>query len=184
MSYRVKQYRMDMEDRSIAAASMLLGLALFLRMFYYFGLVGIDEIGAWQMISGLILPALVEIGLIVLLKGVRRNAPGLYGLIGAAYCLLLILQTFQYGSVVRTILAIIAYLICGGLIFVCSAGWLMKEIGVAFLTVTVLVRFFVFELSPYLLSFRLVELVIELAGLFALTAFICLVYALKEPRDQ
>ncbi len=67
MSYRVKQYRMDMEDRSIAAASMLLGLALFLRMFYYFGLVGIDEIGAWQMISGLILPALVEIGLIVLL---------------------------------------------------------------------------------------------------------------------
>ncbi len=182
MAYQIKHYRMEMEGRCAITAASLMGLALFLRVFYYFGLVGVNNVGALWLIMGLILPLALEIGFVVLLKGIRLNAPGLYGIIGAAYCLLLLIQSFQYGSVVRIVLGILAYLICGGLVFVVSGGWLSKEIGVTALFATAAIRFFVFCLGKYIFSLSLVAFLPEAAALCGICALGVLVNGLKEPR--
>lgn len=182
MAYQMKRYRMDFESKGISSASIFLGVALFLRFVYYFGFGYFFEVGVGQVLIGLILPCLVELGAITLLRAVRLNAPGIFGIFGALACLLLAIQSFQYGSVLRIILALLAYLVCGGLFFSCFAGWLSKEIGTFMLTLTAVVRILFFDLPGMLGNFRPVAVLPELAGLCVVLGLCCMSVCIKHPK--
>ncbi|MBQ7346218.1 MAG: hypothetical protein IJW45_09205 [Oscillospiraceae bacterium] len=181
MKDKRKRYHTDLEGRGVFFCGCFLGLAFFLRGVFYFGFTRTETVDLWTLIMMLILPWLLEAAFITLLRGVRLDAPGLYGILGAVYCLLLVLQCIQYESLIRMILGIIAYVICGGLLLGVSAGYLSRELGaVSFFTVGA-VRFLL-ALGDYVLPLRLVAFLPEAAGLCAVLALGCLTLGMKQKK--
>lgn len=177
---RTHDYRMDFESRQHFAAAALMGGAFFLRAVYYFGLIRPETVGAWNLTLFLVLPMLVEVAFMVLLRGVRLNAPGIYGILGTVYCLLLILQSFQSGNVLRIVLSIIGYLVCAASLLTATGGLLSRGMASTALFLTVTVRFLAFDLSGYIFSFRIVSFIQEAAALCGLLSLCCLSLGLKE----
>lgn len=183
---KIKTYRnqMDCDGRGHVFFTAFMGAAFFLRMAYYFGLTRPEEAGAWSLIAFLILPALLEAGYIVMVRGLKLEMLNVYGIMGAVCCLLLMLQAFTVGGVARIILAIPAYLLCGAAVFGVCWGYLHKSLGITVLAVTVGIRLFVFDVMDYILTLRIIPFIREAAGLCVLAALICLLAGLKEKRKR
>ncbi len=184
MAYQIKRYRMDFDGKGVSAAGIFFGIAFLFRMVYYFGFARFFDAGVGEVLFWLILPGLLELGAIVLLRGLRFNAPGVYGILGALECLLLIVMCFGYGSILRTILGVLAYLVCGGLIFACSAGWLSKEIASFFLILISAIRILAFELPCLIRNFRSPEILCSLAGMCVLLGLTSLTFGFKLPQKK
>lgn len=177
---KLKRYRIKWEGKSIHAAMMFLGLAFFLRAVYYFGCTPIETVGFWELLTWLILPMLLEGLMIVLLRILKWDAPGVYSILAAAMGFLLILQSFGSGSVLRIVLSILANVGCGVLIVGIAGGYLSKQIGVTAYLITALMRFICFELVPYVFGLEIVAFVKEATGLFVLLALVGLTNSFKE----
>lgn len=184
MAYQVKRYRMDLDGKSISAAGVFLGAALFFRVVYYFGFDHFFGAGIGEILLKLIFPGVLELAAIVLLRGVRLNAPGVYGILGALECILLIIDSFGHGSVLRVVLAVAAYLICGGLIFATSAGWLSKEIAVCAVALTVIVRLLAFDIPAMMETFQPVAMLPDLAWLCVVLGLGFLSFGFKLVRKE
>ena len=181
---KTHDYRMDFEGRRHFAAAALMGGAFFLRAVYYFGFTRLETVGILNLLLFLILPMLLEAGLMVSMRAVRLNAPGIYGIMGGAYCLIMMLQSFQSGSALRIILAVIAYLTCAVALLAATGGLLSKGVTVAVLLLTLTVRFLVFDLSGYVFGFRIVAFIQEAAALCGILSLLCLSLGLKEKAPQ
>lgn len=177
---KLKRYRIKWEGKSIHAAIIFFGLSFFLRAVYYFGCVPIETVGFWEVLTWLILPMLVEGALIVLLRILKWDAPGVYSILAAAMGFLLILQSFGSGSVLRIILAVLANIGCGVLILSIAGGYLSKQIGVTAYLITALVRFFCFELVPFVFGLQVVGFIKDASGLFVLLALVGLANSFTE----
>ena len=175
-------YKMDFENSKLWVAAAMMGASFFLRVAYFFGFTRLEDVGAWNLLAFLILPVVVELAFMVLLRGIRLNAPGVYGILGAAYCFLQLLQSFQYGDVLRTVLAVVAYIGCGALLFITAGGMLKKGFAVAALIVTALVRLLAFDLSAYILKLRLISFLPEAAAICGLLALGYVAWGLKAPK--
>ena len=178
------RYSMDFDGRAHFAAAAFMGGAFFLRIVYYLGFTRPEAVGAWNLLIFLILPVLLEAAYMVMIRGLRMDLPGVYGIMGAAYCLLLLLQSFQSGNVLQIILSIIAYLACAAAVLGTGAGMLSKSLVVAVLVVTFCVRLLVFDLSGYILSFRLIAFIREAAALCGLLGLICLNVGLVDKKKR
>jgi hypothetical protein len=161
-----------------------MGVAFFLRMAYYFGFTRPEEAGAWSLIVFLFLPALLEAGYMVTVRGLKMNMLKVYGIMGAACCLLLMLQAFTAGGVLRIIFAIPAYLLCGAAVFGVCWGYLHKSLGVTVLAVVFGLRLFVFDVIDYILKLRFIPFIREAAGLCVLLALMCLLVGLQDKRRR
>lgn len=180
----LKRYRMDMDGKSMRACLACLGLSFFLRALYYFGCVRIETVGFWELLTWMILPMLLEGAFIVLLRVMRLDAPGIYAILAAAFGLVLILQSFGYGSLLRTILGILAYLGCSVLILGVAGGFLSKQIAVAAYLVTALVRFFGFEMVQFVFKLRVIAFIKEVTGLLVLVAMTYLAASFRQTERK
>jgi hypothetical protein len=181
---KAHDYRMDFEGRPHFAAAALMGVAFFLRAVYYLGFSRPETVGVGNLCLFLILPMLLECAFMVLMRGIRYNAPGVYGILGAAYCLLLMLQSFQFGSMVRLILSVVAYFVCGAALVTVTGGLLSKGVAVTALFVTLSVRFLFFDLSGYVFSFRVIGFIQEAAALCGILSLGCLSFGFKEKTSK
>ena len=177
-------YSMDFNGRSHFATAALMGAAFFLRAVYYFGFTRPETVGAWNLIIFLILPLLLEAAFMVMIRGLRWNMPGIYGIMGAVYCLLLLLQSFSGGNVLRIILSVIAYLACAAALWGIGEGLLSKSLTVAVLSVTLAIRFLIFDLSGYIISLRVVAFIREAAALCGLLSLVCLCVGLTDKKRK
>lgn len=177
-------YSMDFGGRSHFAAAAFMGGAFFLRAVYYFGFTRPETVGVWNLIIFLILPLLLEAAFMVMIRGLRLNMPGIYGIMGAVYCLLFLLQSFHSGSILRIVLAVIAYLACAAVVWGTGAGLLSKSLALAVLSVTLGVRFLVFDLSGYIFSLRIVAFILEAAALCGLIGLVCLCVGLTDRKRK
>lgn len=180
---KLHKYHMDPEGKYHVGAAALMGASFFLRAAYYFGFTRPEDAGVWNLLVFLILPMLLEAGFMVMLRGLKLDLPGVYGIMGAVYCVLMILQSFQLGGILRIILAIVGFVICGGALVGVGWGALSKSLGVTALLVTFGVRLLAFDLS-YLLRLRLVAFIREAAGLCAILAlaFLCAGYVERKRK--
>lgn len=183
MKQKRDRYHVDMESGGIFACTALMGVSLFLRVMYYFGFTRTETVGFGELLLWLILPLLLEASFIILLRGFRMDAPGLYGILGTACCLLLLLQSMGYDSLLRMILGIIIYVICGGILLGVTAGLLSSQIGVTLFFVTGVVRILL-DVKPYILEFHPVALMIEAAGVCMVLALGCLATGLKKGKTK
>lgn len=177
---RVVRFRMYFDGSGADAAAAMMGAAFFLRAVYYFGFPNLDGIGAGEVLFNLILPGLLCGAFAVLLKGFRFETVGIYGILCAVYCILMIIWTFNSRQVLHLTLAIVWYLATAVVVMGTVEGYITNRIimQLAFL-LPVFYRFFFFDLGDYVLTLRIVDFLPEasaLCGLIALSSFArCLV---------
>lgn len=176
---KLHKYHMDPEGKYHVGTAALMGAAFFLRCAYYFGFTRPESAGAWNLLVFLILPMLLEAAFMVMLRGMKMDLPSVYGIMGAVYCGLLILQSFQVGGFLRIVLAILGFVICGGALVGVGWGLLSKSLAVTALLVTFGVRLLAFDLG-LLLRLRLVAFMRQAAGLCAILALAFLCAGLME----
>ena len=135
---RLKQYeryQIDFCGKWVTAAGGFMGLSVFLRIVQYFGVHMITDFGVGDIVLHLAIPTLFSALFIYLLHGIRWNAPGVYGILGAAFCLLLIIWNFFSGNVLRIVASLIWYLIAGTVFLGTTAGYVPGRF-LAFLSLT------------------------------------------------
>lgn len=172
-------YAVDFKSKWATRCGALLGVSLFVRVVYFFGIKNILECSAGQVIFDMILTMGLCVGFLVLFSAMRRNVPGLYALMGAGFCLLLMISTFSRGNVLQIILAILGYLLAGGVLVITVSGYLPGKLlsSVMFLLPLIL-RFLAFDLG----KIGLFTWVIEFSWLLILAAMFCLTRALKPVK--
>jgi len=141
-------YRVDFSGRPVRVVGGLMGIYLFLTVLYHFFLSDASRSSAIGWIVDIVLPVCLSVAMIVLLCVFRMNAPGVYGILGAAFCVLFVLSNFSQGNILRILLAVVWYLICG-LIILMTSGGLLPEIplATAFFLIAMIVRALFFDLG-------------------------------------
>ena len=172
-------YVIDFNSKWATRCAALLGVSLFIRVVYFFGIKNILECTAGQVIFDMVLTMGLCVGFLVLFSAMRRNAPGLYALMGAGFCLLLMFSTFSGGDALRIVLAVVGYLLAGGVLVITVSGYLPGKLlsSVMFLLPFVL-RFLVFDFG----KIGLFTWVIELSWLLVLASMFCLTRAMKPVK--
>ena len=178
------RYRMDPKGKAADTAAGLMGIGMFLRIVYFFALTRLESVGAFMLIFGLILPLIAEVGFIVMLKGLRLNNPWLYAATGAALCIVLLVLSFQYSSVLRLVLAILMYLVCGGGLIAMVMGFLPnKAVKWGFIAVAA-GRLVFFNIVQNVIGFHPVALVFEAAAMLELLALSGFAATLTEKKKK
>ena len=181
---RMPRCGMDFDSPKLNAAAVLIGVSFFARVAYYFGISGLQNNGFGTLLLFLILPAILELTVIVLVRGVCLNAPMIYAFVGAGYSVLLTIQSFQYDSVLQIILGVAAYLACAVLLVLEVYGIVRRELAAWVLIGVALLRLVIFDIRLYILSFHLAAFLPEAAGLCGLVAFGCLLLSVKPARTR
>ena len=178
------KYQMDFKGKPHQAAAAFMGGAFFLRIAYYFGFTRPEEAGFLNLLMYLILPLLIEGAFMVMIRGLRVNLSEAYTIMGAAYCIILLLQSFQTGNLLRVILAVIAYLACAAALVGTGWGVLNKSLTTGILLVTLAVRLLVFDLSGYVFALRVIPFIREAAALCGIASLACLSGGLKDKKRK
>lgn len=171
------RYHVNFDSKWTAACGALMGLSFFLRIIYYFGLMSLRDVGIIELLSSAILGIVLCGSAVVCLNCLHLNAPGLYGLMGALQCFLLIILSFTTGSPVRIVLAIIWYVLAALVFLATVGGYLPGRLlaGLMF-AIPAFVRLFFFDIG----KIGLIKWFQELAVLSVLLALGCFAMGLKS----
>lgn len=170
------RFQVDFSSKWTTAFGVLMGLSFFLRIIYYFALRSFRDVGIIELltsaIGGIILCGAVVVNVNIL----RRNAAGLYGIIGAIFCLLVFIVTCTTGNVGRIILALLWYTLTAVVLLMTVSGYLPGKLlaGLMF-ALPVVVRLIFFDLG----HIGIIRWVQELAVLSSLSAIGCFAMGLK-----
>jgi hypothetical protein len=180
--FNLKQYDpyvVDFKSKWATRCGAMLGVSLFARVVYFFGIKNVMELGFGIVLFDMILAMALSVGFLVFFSAMRQNAPGLYALMGAGFALLLMISTFASGDVLRIILAILCYLITGGVLILTVSGYLPGKLlaGVMFI-LPAAVRFLFFDLGKV----SIFTWVIEFSWLLIMAAMFCLTRALRPVK--
>lgn len=169
-------YQMDFNSKWTSVCGALMGFSFFLRLIYYFGLTNIYDVGLIEILTTMILGTALCLGYLITLSVMRLNAPGVYGILGAVHCFLLILGIFSTGDGVRIALAVLWYGLAAAILLMTVGGYLPGRLLASLMfAIPALVRFFVFDLHHV----GLLQWVREFGVLFALIGLACLPMGLK-----
>ena len=181
MLKQICRYYLKLNGEWAERAGFLAGLAFFLRIVYYFGFMNIAQIGFWEILTGMVLSMGIWIAFMVLMRGFRLNAPGLYALILCGFCLLTGLESFDSGMIAHIVLSVLCYPALGALLIGTTGGYLDSKNYLAAASMAILVlRFLIFDVKTYLLSFSLIAFIPEAATLCGIGVIFCLAMSLKK----
>ena len=175
------RFHVGFKSKWTAAFGVFMGIAFFLRIVYYFGLMSLRDVGIIELLTSALIGILLCGGAVVFVSVLKRNAPGLYGMMGAVQCLLVFIVVCTTGNVGRIILAFVWYALTALILVLTVGGYLPGRLlsGVMFF-VPVFVRFFFFDLG----HIGIIRWVQELAVLCTLTAMGCFVMGLKAETPK
>lgn len=178
-SRRTKRVEMDLGGKWMRRSVLLIAASLFLLAVYYFGLKNMADLGFGKAVFSGILPLLLWAAYIVVTQFLRWNAPGLYGLMAALYCILLILGSLFSGSFIRIVLSLVWYGAAACIVLLTTGGSLQsRKLCVAMFGIAIPVRI-VFGIF----SHSLFDWVAEFAVLLGLAAMVCIPMTLKARKS-
>ncbi len=134
----IVRYRMNFDKKWLTASGVLMGVGFFLQVVYYFAVASILQVSAAEIVIQLVLPLLMEAGWFLLLRGFKLNAPGLYGIFGSVFAILLILQTFYGGSVFGGLIALVCLLFASVALLAVTGGFLRSKFAAVILFLAVI----------------------------------------------
>ena len=170
-------YRIDFSAKAVTVSGTCIGVYLFLTVLHNFFLEEIRQLGFGALLFDVALPIIMCIAYIVLFYIIRFNAPGIYGILGAAFSVLFMISAFSGGGVVRILLAVIWYLVCGLLILLTAGGFLPKiPLSVAAFMIAFAVRILFFDLG----NLTGKEWIPEIGVLSGILAMAALPFSFKE----
>ena len=163
---QLARYQVLFDSKAIRASSALMGVAIFLQAVYFFVFHAPQEISGGDWTVFLIIPMVLELGWIIMLHNVKYNAAGVFGILGAVICILLLVQACFTGGAFRIVMAVLAYLISGGLFILITGGFVpYKYFGTFCLLIVLVLRFLLFDIGRYLTAGDWSGFLLELAGL-------------------
>ena len=175
----MKQYTrfgLDFNSKWTNTCSGLMGLAFFLRVVYYFALRSFRDVNFFEILITMILGIALCAAFVVYITCLRRNAPGLYGMLGAAHCMTIFVLCCTTGNWVRIILAVIWYASAATVLLATVAGYLPGRLLAALMfAVPAVVRLLFFDLG----HIGLIGWVLELSVLAVLVGLSCLAMGLR-----
>lgn len=175
------QYRMKFNGKSLEFSALCMGLSLFLSALYYLAICGLDAFSTGVLIVQLWLPLLFGIVYLVLLRGIRWNAPGIYAIIGTLFCMIYILDAFISGSMGKILLAVPSWVLCAVALIIVIGGFFPSRVPASLLIgIAIGLRVLLFDvgrLSP-------LEWIAESTHLFSMAAFLFLPIGLKERKRR
>ncbi len=175
------RYQMDFKGKWVGASAFAMGAFVFFRMVYYFGLVNLSDCGFGEILFRLILPLLLGVGYVVLMSVMRWNAPGIYGILAAALCLLLIVGSFYTGSFLRILLSLILYFVAGVLLLGTTTGYVPDKLpAVVLLGGCILGRILLFDLG----ELRVLPFFLEVSTLSMMVSLLLLPFCLKRVKSR
>ena len=175
------RYQIDFNGKWAQPAALLMGLAFFLRLVYYLCLVSLHDCGFGEILFSMLLPLLLTCGYIILLRVLKTNAPGIYGIIGAALCLLLLINSFWCGDPLRIVLSILIYLSAGLILLATAGGYLPGKLLSSVLFVLPLIcRLLFYSLG----KLGIIPWFLEASTLFILASLFCLTRTFTETKKR
>ena len=164
------RYRMDFGSKAAKFSALFIGGSLFLLAVHYFLLRELSSIKAAEAIFKLTLPILLSVAFIVLGRILKVDAPGLFAIVGAAFCLVLMISAFSSGNLLRGVLGGIWYILCAVILLGTAGGFMPgTQPAAAMFAVALIVRL-LFDLRLRGIS----NWVYELSCLQLIAAMICL----------
>lgn len=169
-----------MQSRWASASAVCMGISVFLRTVYYFGLVNLRDLNGFEIAMDVIFPMVIAAGYLVMIKALQLNSPTLFGGLIGLYAVnyLMLMNATTAGVIVGVLLVITALLfIATGLGYVPVR---LPVVGAA--AVLVLFRFFVVDLNGYILpltEFRPVVYLPDASNLFGILAVALMAPALQ-----
>ena len=170
------RFHVNFASKWTAAFGVFMGMAFFLRIVYYFGLMSLRDVGFIELLTSAIIGICLCGGAVLFLNYLHRDAPGLYGLMGAVQCVLVFILACTTGNIGRIILAFVWYAMTAVILVATVGGYLPGRLLAAVMFfLPVFVRFFFFDLG----QIGIIRWVQELAVLSTLTALGCFAMGLK-----
>lgn len=165
------RYQVQFDSKWISYSAFFAGLMFFLLCVEYFGLKNLSEIGMGDILVSVALPLLILTCFVILLRGFRFKVTPVYGIISAVFCLFMIVRAFS-GSAGNTLIAVIWYLLAGGIAVATTFGLIPGRayMILAFL-LPVLYRLVLVDVDFYFKTRDFLGFVPEAAVLSGLLAF-------------
>lgn len=175
-----KRYMLDFRSKWLMPSALLMGLSFFCRIVYYFGLTNLSTCSFGEVVFYMVLPLLLCGGYVVAMSALKLNAPGIYGMLGAGLCLLMIVWSFPTGDVLRIILSVIVYAAAGIVVVATTGGYLPGKLLSSVLFAMPLICRFLF----YRKGLSIFDWFLELSVLSLLVSLFCLTRCLKEGKHR
>lgn len=118
------RYQMDFTGRYIKWSGLCMASSLFLLIVYYLGIENLEDYTLGAELVKLWIPLCLGAVYLVLLQMLRWNAPGLFAILGALFCLMMFFGVFTTGNTPRIVLGVLGYPICGAVLIMAVAGFL------------------------------------------------------------
>ncbi len=171
------RFHVNFSSNWTATFGLFMGTAFFLRLVYYFGLMSLKDVGIIELLTSALIGICLCGSAVVFLNCLHRDAPGLYGLMGAVQCLLVFILTCTTGNVGRIILAFVWYALTALILLATVGGYLPgRLLAAAMFFMSTFVRFFFFDLG----HIGIIRWVQELAVLCTLMALGCFAMGLQS----
>ena len=179
------EFELNFRGKYCQYSAALMGTFLFLRVLYYLGIAGLDDCSGSVLWMELIFPVFLAVCYIALLRGVQLNRPLVYGILGTAVCVLIIIWLFTSGTSVRTVVGLVWYLLAAAVLLGTVCGFIYNRLFllVAF-AVPLVLRFFADKILYQIAQLQIVSLMIDLSVLCALASLACLAPALIGRRNR
>lgn len=172
-----------MNSRWASVSAVCMGISVFIRTVYYFGLINLRDVGGYALVMDVILPMIVAAGYLVMIKALRLNSPTLFGgLIGVYALNYLLLMNKNATDIIGGVLLVIT----AALFIVTGLGYIpLPTPVVTAAALLVLFRFIAVDLLGYLLplsEFRPIDYLPECSDLFGFLAVALMAPALQLTR--
>lgn len=153
-------------------ATVLTGLSFFLLVVNFFGIRNLLDCNFGEIVFEMAMPMTVWIVFMVLLRGAHFPDARIYGVLGALYCLCMIVHSLSYENIFMTMFAVIWYLLTAVICLGTTGGFIANRayMALAFL-LPVIYRLVFIDLGSYILKLDILGFIPEAAGLSGLAVF-------------
>lgn len=155
---QVVDYGMDLSGKAASVSAALMGGGFFAHALFYLIVRPFPQCAMAETVLCMALPLLVCGAWLVMLRLIPVEQSRIYGILGAAACVLLAIQGFFVAGGFASVLGLVWYLVCGAGFVVVSFGFLPYRL----------------LLGPVMLVPAAIKAIALLAGLFAKDYGACL----------
>lgn len=182
---RIARYKLNFDSNWMLVSGVLMGVCFFAQAIYFLGILKLRGLDFPMLVLHLIAPMALEFFWLVLLRGTKLNAAGVYGILGTMMLILFLAQACVYGGV-WDIVSTALYVLFGGaaLIFITGGFFPYKLIGMAVMAIIISVRFFVFDWAAYVEPGDWAGLVLEAPTLSMMIAVFCFLGGITGVRKD
>ena len=118
------RYQIDFTSKWVAAAPIMMGLAFFLNLLYYLAITTARDVFVIELIAAVIFGIILTAAYVICVTCLRLNAPGLYAIMGAVQCLMLLILGCTSGGAFRIVISILWYALAALILLATTGGYL------------------------------------------------------------